>query len=819
MRLLRLVLPLCMAGICRIELSAQDADFFEKRVRPILATQCYSCHGPEKQFSALRVDGRERILAGGRSGPAAIPGMPDESLLIKAVRHQGLKMPLGSKLKPDEIGGLEKWVREGLPWPEENSKAAAGGEASSFYEKAMREHWAFQLPGKIRPPDGTGLPAIANSIDRFIAAKLQPSKLHLNTQADKRVLARRVAYVLTGLPPSRDELLTFLNDQSPGAYESFVDTLLASPHFGERWARHWMDLMRFAETYGYEWNFEINGAWRYRDYLIRAFNNDVPYDQLIREHIAGDLLDKPRTGGKGTLNESALGTASFRLGEMGHDDCIEFRELRTDVVDNQIDTLTKAFQGLTVSCARCHDHKIDPIPTEDYYSLYGILNSSRPVTRTLNIGDPNEARRSELLELKSRIRGETASAWLRETAEIGRYIEAALAWQQDTPDAANLAKGLDPSRVSLWLKLLKREKVEMQDPLYPLMETAKAKGTPTDWAELIARYEKETAERERFNREKFVPFGNFQTNTPSGWSVDGVGLRNGFATSGDFAIALQGSSVVTGVFPSGLFSNLLSDRMNGVLRSPMLPKEKKYLSLQVVGDKLGAYRKIIDHCVIGEDHKFLSSDSPSWVKISTHGATNSSGVETVTANLPIYVELSTIADNPRLPERPEKFKNLTDEMVHSGRSYFGITRAVLHDGDEAPKDDLRHMAPMLAGGPIRDSAELARRFEAIVHATLKGWSDGRASDQHAVWIDWLIRQGAITNSRNLTRELRELTDRYREAEGSLKEPSVAYGMGDFDRGWDTPILIGGAATNPGRIAPRHFLTLMPASLRTVGTEQ
>ena len=153
-----------------------------------------------------------------------------------------------------------------------------------------------------------------------------------------------------------------------------VDRLLASPHFGEQWARHWMDVMRFAETFGNDWNYEIKGAWLYRDYLIRAFNSDVPYDQLVREHLAGDLLAKPRINAKEGINESIIGTSFLRMGELGHDDCIRFRQIRTDVVDNQIDTLGKAFQGLTIACARCHDHKLDPIPTSDYYGLYGVLD-------------------------------------------------------------------------------------------------------------------------------------------------------------------------------------------------------------------------------------------------------------------------------------------------------------------------------------------------------------------------------------------------------------------------------------------------------------
>ncbi|MEJ7606605.1 MAG: hypothetical protein WKF37_10110, partial [Bryobacteraceae bacterium] len=238
------------------------------------------------------------------------------------------------------------------------------------------------------------------------------------------------------------------------------------------------------------------------------------------------------------------------------------------------------------------------------------------------------------------------------------------------------------------------------------------------------RATKETAERARFNREKFVPETFKIISRLVGAPMVGSGLSFRAAT----AVAMEGSGVVSGVFPRFILQPDIGSDERGASLSDAA-KGEKVSSLQVVGDKLGAYRKIIDHCVIGEDHKFINSDSLNWVKISTHGATNSSGVETVTANLPIYVELSTIADNPRLPERPEKFKTLTDEMVRSGRSYFGITRAVLHDGDEAPKDDLQHMAPMLAGGPVRNNAELARRFEAIVQATLQAWSNGRASDQ------------------------------------------------------------------------------------------
>ncbi len=804
-------------------LSAEDGvEFFEKRVRPVLASNCYSCHGPDKQFGALRLDSKERLLKGGQSGPAAIPGKPEESLLIKAVRHQGPKMPMGGKLSDSDIAALEDWVRQGLPWPEAKIAAKAGAGDPGFYQKLIREHWAFQPVLTTLPPRGD-----RNPVDAFIRVKLDQAKLKPARPAKPRDLARRLSNVLTGLPPVPHDMQRFLDGRSPAAYEAYVDRLLASEHFGEQWARHWMDVVRYAETYGYEWNYEIHGAWRYRDYLIRAFNTDVPYDQFVREHIAGDLLDKPRTRDNGKWNESAVGTTFFRLGEMGHDDCIQFREIRTDVVDNQIDTMTKAFQGVTVSCARCHDHKIDPIPTEDYYALYGILNSSRPITRTLNMRGPGEAARASLVQLKSKIRVELADAWLKETSALGAQLTAALAWRKDSQDG--VASNLDPLRINLWLKLLNRKKTDLEDPLYPMMQIADGQ----QWADVAKQYDKEATERDQYNHEKFVEAGDFGKELPPGWSTDGLGLRAGHSASGDFAVATGEYLAVAGIFPSGLFTNLLSDRMNGVLRSPLLPKSKKYISMRILGGNVAAQRTIVDHCVIGEQHEIIDNADLKWVTMPTKGD----------QQLPIYLELNTKADNPRLPERPGKFPNVTDADLVSPRSYFGVTRAYFHDEKVTPKADLSHMKRYVAiidntkqarsggadtpvgalppGGDLAPNiaAGLTQHFQNTVQDALRAWRDGRASDDDVVWLDWLLREQIVANSRNLTPALRALTDQYRAAEAGLEDPAVIYSMGDFDRGSDNPIFNGGQALNLGRPAPRHFLTLMPPELRQVGTEQ
>lgn len=746
---------LALLAVVSLLRGAEGEEYFERKVRPVLATRCQGCHGAEKQFAALRLDSRDSILKGGMKGPAAVPGQPEASLLIRAVRHLGPKMPMGEKLPEAEIAVLEEWVRAGMVWPAGGKPAAAG-----FYDKLLREHWAYQPVRPVTPPAGR-----AAAVDRFLDAKRSAAGLAIAAPAERRVLARRAAYVVTGLPPEARLLERFLNDRGPGAYERYVEALLASPRYGERWARHWMDVVRYAETYGYEWNYEIQGAWRYRDYLIRAFNLDVPYDQFVREHVAGDLLAKPRIlDGR---NESVLATAFYRMGEMGHDNCNQFREIRTDVVDNQIDTLTKAFQGATVSCARCHDHKIDPIPTEDYYALYGILNSSRAVARTL---ETQAAVPAGLAELKTAIRQELASAWLGGTRTLGAELRAAL---------AGAAEG------SRWSQLLKREKVDLADPLAVFAHSGEV-------------YAKEAAARERFNREKFVTAADFTQGVPAGWSAEGLGLQAGPARTGDFAVATEGQAALEGIFQAGLVTNLVTDRWNGSVRSPMLPVGKKFVSLQVMGGKFAARRVIVDHCVIGEDYDLLETPRLRWERVSTKDA----------AKFPVYLELNTRTDNPRFPDRPGRLKKTLDG---SGRSYFGVTRVVYHDEEAAPQETLEHLREVW-------EAPTAERFQERAQGAIRAWGAGTATAADVTWLQWLMENGIVGNSRELTPALRGLTERYRAAEAGLAEPTVVAGMGDFDAGADHPIFLAGSAVSPGPVAPRHFLTLMPAKLKAVGPQ-
>jgi Protein of unknown function (DUF1553)/Protein of unknown function (DUF1549)/Planctomycete cytochrome C len=359
-------------------------EFFEKRIRPLLAEHCQKCHGAEKQKGHLRLDSRAAILKGGDSGPALVPGDVAQSRLLKAIGYGDpeLCMPPRGKLPDPLINDLTQWVKQGAVWPDDakNQKLAV---AKEFDLKARSRHWSL-LPLK-----SASAPAVKNQtwsqspIDAFILAKLEEKGLAPAPPADPRTLLRRLHFDLVGLPPPARAVEEFVaawdgaSAKRQSLIERVADRLLASPQYGERWARHWLDLVRYAETHGHEFDVDIPDAWQYRDYVIRAFHDDVPYDQFVREHIAGDLLPKPRRNPTTKINESILGTGFWWLGEAKHSP-VDSRADQADRIDNQIDVFGKAFLGMTIACARCHDHKFDAISTKDYYALAGYLQSVRP---------------------------------------------------------------------------------------------------------------------------------------------------------------------------------------------------------------------------------------------------------------------------------------------------------------------------------------------------------------------------------------------------------------------------------------------------------
>lgn len=466
-----------------------DADFFEKEVRPLLVERCLECHGEEKPKSGLKLTSRANVLKGGTRGPAVVVGESDESLLLRALRHDDdLRMPPKVKLSDKHIAVVTRWVKLGLPWPTTSGTLVQADRRFTITEK-QRQFWSFQ------PVKSVAIPAVRDSawpkspVDRFILAKLEANHLVPTGPADKRTLLRRATFDLIGLPPRPDEIDAFLKDDSPQAFATVVDRLLASPQYGERWGRHWLDVVRYADARDLIQlppPSDFREIWRYRDWVVDSFNRDLPYTDFIRLQIAGDLMPPTRPGGinkEGLIATGMLALADFVPGD------VDKEQMIADYVNDGIDVVGRAFLGLSVACARCHDHKFDPISTEDYYALAGIFFSTRLVPGPVPGNTPLV--RAPLLSEK-----EIGDIKAQEVADQRRRVEIEL----------QLRTGVDREYLA-YLKPLIREQTakyliaacqhrSTNTPLsdlskqYQLQESVLAK-----WVEYLTRIEKQAASR------------------------------------------------------------------------------------------------------------------------------------------------------------------------------------------------------------------------------------------------------------------------------------------------------------------------------------
>ncbi|MAV36798.1 MAG: hypothetical protein CMJ59_15225 [Planctomycetaceae bacterium] len=358
--------------------TARELAFFEKKIRPLLVQHCYKCHSRQAKTveAGLLLDSRQGWMTGGENGAVIAAGSPGESLLIQAVNYEGLEMPPKEKLSPQQIADLTRWVRQGAPDPRT-------GDSISPIRRTIdidqgRTFWAFHpaLAAPLPPVENPAWPL--DAIDHFILAGIEAAGLAPVGDADRRTLVRRLYFDLVGLPPTQQQVDDFVHDKSSRAVETLVDELLESPHFGERWGRHWLDVARYAESTGMERNFTFPHAWRYRDYVIDAFNRDLPYNRFITEQVAGDLLPAKTAADR---NRLTVATGFLAMGPKSLNEPNP-KVFQMDVVDDQVDISTRAVLALTVSCARCHDHKFDPFPTEDYYAIAGIFRSTRTLFGT-----------------------------------------------------------------------------------------------------------------------------------------------------------------------------------------------------------------------------------------------------------------------------------------------------------------------------------------------------------------------------------------------------------------------------------------------------
>jgi hypothetical protein len=475
------VLAVFIFAACLIraaEPSAEQIEFFEIKVRPIFAEHCYTCHSEkaEKLKGGLRLDSPDAILKGGDTSPAVIPGDVEGSLLIKAVRYTDpdLKMPpKNKKLSTDQIASLEAWVKMGAPMPLTPALSQSDGERM---KKAQAKHWAFQ------PVKKPAVPVVKNSrwvqtpVDNFVLATLEKRNLSPSPVADRRTLIRRVTYDLTGLPPTYEEVESFICDQRPDSYARLVDRLLASPHYGERWARYWLDVARYADTKGYLAGGEERRyafSYTYRDYVVRAFNEDKPYNQFLIEQIAADKLQ---------LGEDKRSLAALGFLTLGR----RFLNNQNDIIDDRIDVVTRGTLGLTVACARCHDHKFDPIPTKDYYSLHGVFASSEEPGELPLLGPlKDSADYQDYLKQKAKIEAESEQFKVNEIAQfiselrqhVGDYLlaahEAARLEDQSKFDTFAGERKVNPTVLRRWMSDL-NSRAKKADPIFqPWFELAK----------------------------------------------------------------------------------------------------------------------------------------------------------------------------------------------------------------------------------------------------------------------------------------------------------------------------------------------------------
>jgi hypothetical protein len=447
--------------------AADDAagiEFFEKKIRPVLVDSCYRCHSAtaNKVRGGLVVDTRTGLLQGGDSGPAIVPGDPDKSRLIKAVRYtdEELRMPpKDEKLSASQIADLEAWVKMGAPDPRTNNANNIAVATNVVTDKA-RQHWAYQPVRSAAPPAVKNSRWVQSPVDNFVLAKLEAKNLKPSPRADKRTLIRRATYDLIGLPPTPEEVDAFVKDNSPDAFAKVVDRLLASSHYGERWARYWLDIARYADTKGYVFEEERRYpfAYTYRDYVIRALNEDLPYDQFIVQQIAADQLP---------LGEDKRPLAALGFLTLGR----RFLNNQPDIIDDRIDVVSRGLMGMTLSCARCHDHKFDPIPTKDYYSIYGVFASSDEPAEKPLLGEkslPKEypaylaEKEKREVEAKQYRADKEAELLKKLRSQVGEYLLAAAdskGMDREKRDSLARERKLTPRLVNRWSERTKEEAI------------------------------------------------------------------------------------------------------------------------------------------------------------------------------------------------------------------------------------------------------------------------------------------------------------------------------------------------------------------------
>ena len=781
--------------------TAADLEFFEKKVRPLLFENCFGCHGEKTRKANLRLDSRAAILKGGDRGAVILPGDPEKSLLVQAIGYQdpGLQMPPKGRLPEEARAILTEWVKRGAPWPTE-AKPGAGtnppAAVNAFDLQKRKNHWAWQTVKRVSPPvvKNPRLP-LRNPIDAFLLAKMAAKGITPAPPADRRTLLRRVTYDLIGLPPTPEEIAAFLADMSPNAYEKVVDRLLASPHYGERWARHWLDLVRFAETDGHEFDFEKPGAYHYRDYVIRALNADVPYNQFVMEHIAGDLLPNPRKHPTEGFNESLLATGFWWLGEGKHSP-VDIRVDQSERADNQIDVMSKTFLGLSLGCARCHDHKFDAISTNDYYALAGFLRSSRYHLAALE----NPAKLRQTAQALAQVNAELKPMLVSETAaNLSRQFETlpeSLMSARSDMNGSRLAvqseeKPAPKSPRERWTAYLRDVAVRNPaDPFHPWAILSRSALSPDAFRQ--ARMElvnglRDLSERAREEAKRNEGFEDFTADTYRGWYVTGEAFGAGPVKTAAVATEENDRLRLTGLLGAGVAdSGGIGERLHGTLRSRTVTLSKNWIWIRMAG-KAGQARLVID------------------------------GFQRIMA--PIYGGLALHVNDPALTWYGIDVSKWIGhrayiEFLDNGPGWITVDRIVFR-GEGRPTDAPNPLLlAMLDDKSLTSMEALARSYQALLAETARLWASGRMEtdpeyDSRRELMDWMLRH-ELPASENAPKTVAEssklasLSAQRRELEA--KTPTPTFVMATVDgTSEDEFVHIRGNCKTLGAVSPRRFL--------------
>ena len=759
-------------------LSLEQTEFFESRIRPILAQDCYECHSVAgKQKGGLLLDHRAGWQAGGNGGPVIVPGKPEESRLLWAIRHdeETLAMPKsGAKLEEAVIADFVRWIRMGAPDPRDKPPSPEQIQQDQDWESVLQRRkswWSFQPIVDSIPPESEWS---SHPVDRFLEAQRQAEGLEAVGPADANVLARRLYFALIGLPPTAEQVRTFLqaHEEDPArAVEALADKLLASPHFGERWARHWMDWIRYAESHGSEGDPQIGNAHLYRDYLIRALNADVPYDQLLREHVAGDQLQPPRVNKHLAINESLIGTAHWRMVFHGFAPTDALDE-KVRFTDDQINVFSKAFMGLTVSCARCHDHKFDPISQKDYYALFGILGSTRPGRKAIDLPEKQNLHRAELAALKPQILAAVAEDWIQFMPEFRQRLAA----------ESGLVKSAESK----------------DDLLHPLraidQEVADGKAFSEVWSALTQTWKADRRQwREHLARDYPIRWRLDQEEDCDQWFAEGAGLATGASRAGDFSVAPKGDSALSGIYPGGVFTHLHSAKHGGRFTSPDFRLDGDYEAwMRVRGDHRSMSRYVVHNYprsgTVYPVRELRGDKGAKW-HWERYSLDYWNGED-------VHLEIATAGDAPLL-------------VKNEPRSWFGIREVVvLKQGSPTPpQNPINYLNPVFQ---IAEESAPANRKQAVntyaaaVEKAVNDWKAGRLSDAQAELLDLCLRHGLLPNSLAQLPSAKPLLENYRRLESAVPVPARIPTVAEWTA-QDQPLFDRGNHKKPLEKVPRRFL--------------